>query len=136
MDQRMKQLVALGKQHFEKREFDKAIRYLKEAVELGEPYPDVLNTFGMAHFHAGRMEEARNCFWRALRLNPLYTETALNLSIACNELGEYDAAIVAFKHAAKNETDDGIAQPKFVRGRIANMHVDLAEAYMDAGMAH
>ena len=136
MDERTKQLVALGIQHFDQREFNKATRYLKEAVDLGEPFPDVLNTLGMAHYHAGRIEAGRDCFWRALRLNPAYTEAALNLSIACNELGEYDEAIVAFKHAAKNETEEGMAQPKFIRGRIANMHVDLAQAYMDAGMAH
>ena len=69
-------------------------------------------------------------FERALELNPHYTEAALNLSVIYNELGEYVKAREVYEQA--RGTGEGGALDRldsFARGKIANLHRDLGDAY-------
>ena len=58
-----------------------------------ETFADVHNMMGVIHHDRGRLEEARDAFRKALTINPKYTEAALNLSVTCNDLGEYEQAL-------------------------------------------
>ena len=72
-------------------------------------------------------------FRTALRLNPAYTEAALNLVVACNDLGKYGEARTIYEQAMaacrrRREVDP------FVKGKIANMHAELGATYRAVGV--
>ncbi|GAB5545967.1 MAG: tetratricopeptide repeat protein [Sandaracinaceae bacterium] len=135
MDERTKQLLSLGREHYEKREFDKAEHYLRQVLERDEvKFADVYNMMGVIHHDRGRFEEAQGCFEESLKINPNYTEAALNLAVTYNDLGRYDEAKKIYKAAlSRGEESPGQLDP-FVKGKIANLHAEVAQAYVDAGM--
>src|SRR5262245_16849432 len=128
MDERTKQLLSLGREHYDKREFDRAEHYLRQVLEREHAkYADVYNMLGVIHHDRGRFEEA-------LSINPNYTEAALNLAVTYNDLGRYDEAKKIYKAAlSRGEEAPGQLDP-FVKGKIANLHAEVAQAYIDAGM--
>jgi tetratricopeptide (TPR) repeat protein len=136
MDERTKQLLALGREHYEKREFDKAEHYLKQVLDRSETnFADVLNMMGVIHHDRGRFEEAQASFEEALGINPNYTEAALNLAVTYNDLGRYDEAKRIYQAALSRGAESPGQLDPFVRGKIANLHAEVAQAYADAGMA-
>jgi Tfp pilus assembly protein PilF len=135
MDERTKQLLALGREHYEKREFDKALQYLKQVLERGEGrFADVLNMVGVIYHDRGRFEEARAAFEEALQINPNYTEAALNLAVTYNDLGRYDEAKRVYQAAIARGSESPGQLDSFAKGKIANLHAEVAQAYTDAGM--
>lgn len=135
MDERTKQLLSLGREHYDKREFDKAEHYLRQVLERDDArFADVYNMMGVIHHDRGRFDEAQGCFEEALVINPNYTEAALNLAVTYNDLGRYDEAKKIYKAAlSRGEEAPGQLDP-FVKGKIANLHAEVAQAYVDAGM--
>ncbi|MFK7991847.1 MAG: tetratricopeptide repeat protein [Sandaracinaceae bacterium] len=135
MEERTKQLLSLGREHYDKREFEKAEHYLRQVLERDETrFADVLNMLGVIHHDRGRFEEAQGCFEEALSINPNYTEAALNLAVTYNDLGRYDEAKKIYRAAlSRGEESPGQLDP-FVKGKIANLHAEVAQAYADAGM--
>ncbi|MCA9616109.1 MAG: tetratricopeptide repeat protein [Myxococcales bacterium] len=134
MDDRVKQLLALGREHYEKREFDKAEHYLKQVVERGIAFADVFNMLGVIAHDGGELESARDHFESALGINPKYTEAALNLAVTYNDLGLYDEAKTTYQQAISGgEEDPGKLDP-FAKGKIANLHAQTAQAYQDVGL--
>lgn len=133
MDDRTKQLLALGREHYEKREFDKAEHYLAQIAEKGLAFADVYNMLGVIHHDRGNFEEARGAFERALEINPKYTEAALNLAVTYNDLGLYDDAKAIYAQAIGAPEEPGSLDP-FVKGKIANLHAETAQAYADCGL--
>jgi tetratricopeptide (TPR) repeat protein len=134
MDERLKQLLVLGREHFEQREYDRAERALREVLEHTDRYADVFNMLAVISHDRGDFSAAEQYFERAVALNPNYTEALLNLAVTYNDLGKYDAARQVYaKVRAAGVAADGGLDP-FIRGRLANMHADLAQAYADAGV--
>src|SRR5262249_6220327 len=81
----------------------------------------------------GDFAAAEQFFERAVEINPNYTEALLNLAVTYNDLGKYEAARQVYARVrGAGKPGDGGLDP-FVRGKIANMHADLAQAYSDAG---
>ncbi len=135
MDDRTKQLLALGREHYEKREFAKAEPYLRQVLERPEGgFADVYNMMGVIRHDAGQLDQAQEMFEKALVINPSYTEAALNLAVTYNDLGHYDDAKRVYQAAlAKGAESPGKLDP-FVKGKIANLHAEVAQAYIDVGM--
>jgi len=136
MDERTKQLLSLGREHYDKREFDKAEHYLRQVLERGEGrgFADVFNMMGVIHHDRGRFDDAQAAFEEALSINPNYTEAALNLAVTYNDLGRYDEAKRIYGAAlSRGDQTPGQLDP-FVKGKIANLHAEVAQAYTDAGM--
>ena len=134
MDDRTKQLLALGREHYDKREFDKADHYLGQVVERDLAFADVHNMLGVIRHDRGQLVEARAAFERALEINPRYTEAALNLAVTFNDLGRYEEAKAIYQQAmARGQEAPGKLDP-FVKGKIANLHADVALAYEGVGM--
>jgi len=135
MDERTKQLLALGREHYEKREFDKADHYLRQVLDrLEEKYADVYNMLGVIQHDRGQFEEAQGHFEASLAINPNYTEAALNLAVTYNDLGRYDEAKRIYAAALSKGEGTGNQLDPFVKGKIANLHAEVAQAYVDAGM--
>jgi tetratricopeptide (TPR) repeat protein len=85
---------------------------------------------GVVFHNQGKFGKALDAFQEALRINPAYTEACLNLAVTYNDLGMYVEARAIYARAQKSTNDDsGKIQDAFVRGKLANMHLDLGEVY-------
>src|SRR6516162_5709793 len=132
MDERLKQLLVLGREHYERREYDRAERLLRQVLEHTDRYADVYNMLAVIAHDRGDFAAAERSFERAVEINPNYTEALLNLAVTYNDLGKYEAARRLYARIrGAGRPDDGGLDP-FVRGKLANMHADLAQAYSDA----
>lgn len=137
MDERQKQAIALGREYYEKREYDKAERQLSKVIEQpGHGYADIHNMMGVIQHDRGALERARDEFREALRINPNYTEAALNLSVTYNDLGEYAEAQRVYGEVLHRKADNTDGIDPFAKGKIANLHADLAQAYLGIGLTN
>ena len=135
MDEKLKQAITLAREHYANRDYDKAERYLSRVLEGGiETFADIHNMMGVIHHDRGRLEEARDAFRKALTINPKYTEAALNLSVTCNDLGEYEQAQDAYQQALQHRYHDRGPGDGYARGKVANLHAELSQAYIDMSM--
>src|SRR5690606_19061795 len=134
MDDHLKQLLLLGREHYEKGEHDKAEYLLRQLVNKSSSFADVYDMLGVIAHSRGDFIEAEKLFRRAVEINPSYTEAQLNLMVTCNELGKYDVARKIYSQVRhKSSAGPGRTDP-YARGKIANMHAATSQAYQDAGM--
>jgi len=134
MDDKLKQAIALGREHYQKRDYDRAERHLAEVIAAGLEFADVHNMMGVIHHDRGRLDAARESFQRALAINPAYTEAALNLAVTCNDVGDYEAAQEVYRTAVRKDFRGHQAVDPFAKGKIANLHAEIAEAYEEVSM--
>ncbi len=134
MDDHLKQLLLLGREHYQKREYDKAEYLLKQVVAQTDRFADVFDMLGVMAHSRGDFTQAEDHFERAVTLNPNYTEAQLNLMVTYNDLGKYDSAREVYARIRSRGAAGGKGDP-FAKGKIANMHAELSQAYQDAGMA-
>ena len=134
MDERVKQILRIAREHYDRREFDKVEPLLRSILDQTERFADVHNMLGVVAHERRDYKEAEACFAKALEINPNYTEAALNLAVTYNDLGKYDLARQVHERATVGKTpqDDGL--DPFVKGKIANMHAEVGQAYIDAGL--
>jgi tetratricopeptide (TPR) repeat protein len=134
MDENLRHLFQLGRDHYAAGEYDRAEEYLTQFVEKHRGFADVFNMLGVIFHNQGRFADAERAFESALDLNPNYTEAALNLSVTYNDRGKYGKAREVYERVLSNsERQQGRLDP-FARGKIANMHADIGAVYAGVGM--
>ena len=134
MNERVKQLLVLGREHYEKREFEKAEQMLRMVLEEEDRYADVHDMLGVIAHSRGNFLVAERHFERALEINPTSTEAALNLAVTYNDRGKYDQAREVYGKIKVGAHGSSHGLDPFARGKIANMHADVGQAYHDAGL--
>jgi tetratricopeptide (TPR) repeat protein len=70
-----------------------AVLALEKAVELQPRYADVHSSLGMLYADLGRVGESRECFNRALVINPAYLRARVMLAKSYNDAGERAHAV-------------------------------------------
>jgi type IV pilus assembly protein PilF len=81
-----------------------------------DPYlPDAHQALGLVYHGMGKLEAARAEYAEALRLRPKFSEASNNLGILLIDMGQYDAAIAAFKVAL---SDILYATPTLAEGNM------------------
>ncbi len=134
MNERVKQLLVLGREHYAKREFEKAEQMLRMVLEEEDRYADVHDMLGVIAHSRGNFLVAERHFERALEINPAYTEAALNLAVTYNDRGKYEKAREVYGRIKVGPSGTSQGLDPFARGKIANMHADVGQAYHDAGL--
>ena len=134
MDDRIRELLNRGREHYIAREYDKAERYLSEVARENLAYADVYDMLGVIHHQQGRLIDAEAMFKEALRINPAYTEAALNLAVTLNDLGKYREAKDIYQGAMTASKNSPRHLDPFAKGKIANMHADVGAAYHAVGL--
>jgi tetratricopeptide (TPR) repeat protein len=134
MNERVKQLLVLGREHYAKREFEKAEQMLRMVLEEEDRYADVHDMLGVIAHARGNFLIAERHFERALEINPGYTEAALNLAVTYNDRGKYEKAREVYGRIKVGAAGNAAGLDPFARGKIANMHADVGQAYQDAGL--
>jgi tetratricopeptide (TPR) repeat protein len=133
MNERLKNLLVLGREHYERREYDRAEQVFREILEIDEGrFADVHNMLAFVLHGRGDLAGAERHFERAVEINPRYMEALMNLAVTYSDVGKYEAAHGIYARIRDLEGGDKKLDP-FVRGKIANMHADVAQAYADAG---
>jgi len=136
MDDHLRELVALGREHFARRDWSLAAGHLEQVIARGASFADVHHMLGVAYHQLGEFESAKRAFEKALEINPGYVEASLNLAILCNDLGQYDRAQAVYANAVERAREGprevGADQPldSFSRGKIANLHAAVGDAYL------
>src|SRR5579864_8859281 len=134
MDEHTKQMLLLGREHYQKREHEKAEQMLRQVVEKEDRLADVHDMLGVICHARGNFAQAEHHFERALSINPGYTEAALNLAVTYNDRGKYEAARQVYSRIKGTPSGGAQGLDPFARGKIANMHAEVGQAYVDAGM--
>ncbi len=136
MDERTKQLLILGREHYEKREFEKADALLRQVLEVDDRLADVHNMLGVMSHARGNFIAAEAHFERALSINPHYTEAALSLAVTYNDRGKYDKAREVYTRIQSSARPQGPQSlDPFAKGKLANMHAEVGQAYADLGLS-
>ena len=131
MDDPTKQQLRLGRERFARGEYDEAEAALRAVIEKEDRFADVHDMLGIIAHSRSNYVAAEHHFERALSLNPHYTEAALNLAVTLNDRGKYEAAREVYKKLQEQPAHGAIEIEPFARGKIANMHAALGEAYLD-----
>ncbi len=127
------QLIARGRECVAQNDYVGAISALREASDREPGYADVRHLLGLALGLSGQPEAAIEEFDRAVALNPSYVEAHLNRAITLNDLGRYDEAREAFRHAWDSDHSAGRSFSRSVSARLSNMHMELGDLYADLG---
>ena len=137
MDDHLRELVALGKEHFQRGDYSLAAGHLEQVVKRGAAFADVHHMLGVIYHHLGEFESAQAAFQKALDINPGYVEAALNLAIVCNDLGQYERAQQVYGAAIARARTRQVRDPNgdepldpYTRGKIANLHAAVADGYL------
>ncbi len=124
-------LVTIGKRAFEEKDFFRAEKLLREAIEGGANYADLHYILGLIYHQWGKLHQGVEHFEKALLLNPEYTEVLLSLSITLNDMGRYEEAKAVYRRASASAARAGDpAKGGLFRGKIANLHAELGELYL------
>lgn len=134
MNERLQQLITLGREHYHAGEYDQAEQFLAQVVRQATNFPDIYNMLGVIYHTQGKFDEAEASFESALSLNPNYTEAALNLSVTYNDRGKYQQARDVYARAVANSYSTPNTIDPFARGKLANMHADLGAVYGGIGL--
>src|SRR6266545_470689 len=124
MDDALRRLITVGREHYRAHDFDTAERILSEVVKSHDGFADIFNMLGVIWHDRGKLEDACGAFERALALNPAYTEAALNLSVTYNDLGRYSQAREIYQKIMQRTRAAPRSLDPFVKGKLANMHAD------------
>jgi tetratricopeptide (TPR) repeat protein len=134
MDERTRENLTRGREHYAAREYGKAEAFLAEIVaETNFEFADVFDMLGVIYHQQGRLGDAEAMFRRALKINPNYTEAALNLAVTYNDLGKYAEAKDIYGRALLASKSAPKQLDPYAKGKIANMHADVGGAYHDVG---
>ena len=133
MDARPDHLVRSARERIDAGDAYGAIHLLRELVASGQGYADAHNLLGLAFAMAGQRTEALSEFDVALELNPRYVDAKLNRAVTLSDMGRVEEAERAFAEAQSLGAVDhtGFAAP--AASRLANLHAELADAYLEAG---
>jgi tetratricopeptide (TPR) repeat protein len=134
---RTKTLLVLAREHYDRRDYDRAEHLLKQVLARVDRYADVHHLAAMIARERGDFVKASEHLERAVAINPRYTEALLALAITYNDLGRYDESREVRERLAAAQAPQAGALAEdldpFVLGKIANQHAALAQAYKDAG---
>ncbi|HUJ28800.1 MAG TPA: tetratricopeptide repeat protein [Myxococcales bacterium] len=133
----LRELVALGREHFQRGDWSLAAGHLEQIVARGAAFADVHHMLGVAYHQLGEFESAQKAFEKALEINPAYVEASLNLAIVCNDLGQYERAQQIYGDAVARARSRQRREPNgdepldgFTRGKIANLHAAVGDGYL------
>lgn len=133
MDISPHRLLERAKERFALGDYFGSIHLLEDLIESGRAFADAHQLLGLSYHMVGRSETALESFSRALGLNPRYVEAHIHRGIVLSDLGRTEEAEQAFKAAREWGGADRGGVPAHHAAKLANLHAELGEAYVEAG---
>jgi predicted O-linked N-acetylglucosamine transferase (SPINDLY family) len=90
-------LHLLGVIQLQKKNYDKAIELIEQAVQIKPEAAPYHSNLGITFRKNGNLVRAKECYLHALQLDPTYVDAQYNLGIVLQELQEYEAALAAYQ---------------------------------------
>ena len=110
---RANEAIAIG-------EYQEAIRFYNEALELDTTFSEAYNNRGIAYFELGQFERAVEDYTKAIATQPEYTDAYYNRANAFYEMKEYEKSKQDLNWAQKSYADS--AYIYFTRGIMAHFN--------------
>lgn len=134
MTPEQQEIYEQGKACFDQGKLNDALKcFLELTRDNPDRFADVHNKVGIIYQQKGILQNAITSFEHALKINPSYTEAAINLSIVYNELGKYEEAGKIFQMAVKTVSKARKIKDPYIEGRLANEHAHLGSQYIGLG---
>lgn len=130
-----REALALGRHYFESGDSDAALVQLSRVLRTRRDYADVHYMVGLAHERRGDLEQASRSLEEALRINPGYAEARLALATLHERRGDFDRSRTLAETATTPQRAPAGAIDPTTRGKLANLHAAVADAYREAGDA-
>lgn len=130
----IRELVQVGKQYFDQKDYPNAEKYLRQAIQKEPRYADVQNLLGVINHIEGNFEAAMTYFQQALKINPRYTEALLNLAVLYNDLGKYRQAKELYTSLKKSSPPGKTEIEPVLRGKLSNLHAEIGDIYRSIGL--
>jgi tetratricopeptide (TPR) repeat protein len=140
VDARQREAYRLGRQGFERGDADAAVRHLERLLPSCREWADVHYMLGVSYERQGDLGSAAYSLEQALGINPDYAEALLALSSVYETQGAYARAheLTQRAHArlvaeAGANGDAAARLDSTTRGKLANLHAALGDAYREVG---
>ena len=98
-DQEIAELFKTAKDHFNKGDYDQAIKDYDKAIELKPNYSDAYYNRGIAYDNKGNYDQAIKDYNKAIELNPNHTNAYNNRGLTYDKKGDYNQAIKDYSKA-------------------------------------
>lgn len=118
-----------GKAYFDSGDFDKARAVFEDFIRYRHDFADVYNYLGYIYYLQDNVDYAISAYRQAVELNPSYTEALINFAVVLNDCGRSDEALKYINQLKSVQYYEGVAD-KHCLGKLANMHADIAGAYI------
>lgn len=113
--------------------FEAAEKLLNNALEEHGSLANIHNLLGLTFHKQSKFADAVVQFTKALKINPSFVESGLNLAATFCDLGKYDDAKAVFTEVL-SVTPPNKKQPELIMGRLANQHASCGELYEQSGL--
>lgn len=135
MNPRQRETYQLGRLGFERGDSRAAVEQLEKLLPAFHEWADIHYMLGVSYERRGDLDSASHCLEEALRINPRYAEALLALSTVYEAQGGFDRARALAERAgdAFKPSPDGERLDPTTRGKLANLHAALGDAYRDVG---
>jgi tetratricopeptide (TPR) repeat protein len=124
----------LGCRRFELGDDEGALSHFEDLLRTRDGYADVHYRMGVLLDRKDDLASAARSLWKALRINPSYTEAILALASVYERQGDFERAreITERARAAAARGGDGRLDAT-TRGKLANLQANLGDALREAG---
>ena len=100
------ELLKIGKELIEKKEFDEGKKFIKKALEKQPEDLNVLNSMGFAHGRAGEFDEAIKWYKKALAIEPNFQKALGNIGHVYEMKGDFTLAVEFYEKSLEAKSDD------------------------------
>ena len=128
-----REVLRLGREQFERGDADGVLRHLGRIVSTCNGFADVHYMLGVAHDQHGDLDAAAASLEAALAINPGYAEATLALSSVYERQGRFERSRELAESTRQHVQTTGDSLDATTRGKLANLHAALGDAYREAG---
>lgn len=133
MGRKERRSLQLGVERLNRGDAQGAVDALAQVLAACPAYADVHYLMGLAHERTGDLAAAAASFERALDINPAYAECSAALTSVYERRGLFERSRAVAERAAFRATPALGQMDATTRGKLANLHAALGDAYREAG---
>lgn len=115
--------------HFKENRYNEAEPILNQLVLKNTTRPEVFHMLGTIYYDQGKFNKAIRSFYRALEIEPGFTDASIGLSIILNDLGRYEEGQKIFDEARAMLAVKGKGGDPHLNEKFAAKHDELGELY-------
>jgi len=105
MKSKEKILVHKGMDRVKREQFEEALEFFDQVLEMNPENADAWNNKGVALYWTGRPEEAQECYDRALAADPGNLEALRNRAFVLRAMGRFEEALETYEKIIYDEPE-------------------------------